>query len=81
MKRSHPDGYEPLPPPPAFASNFWRAVGYVGAAHEQMERFGIDTLDLDAHACEAALRLRRQANEIADALLCDPRYEDEGRTP
>lgn len=59
---------EPLPPPPRFASAFWRAVQDVEIAHEQMEKFGLGSLALEPAAREAAERLQRQAAEIAAAV-------------
>jgi hypothetical protein len=65
---ARPTDREPLPPAPRFAGAFWRAVQAIGTAHEELER-GLGSLSLEPEAREAAERLRRQASEIAAAVI------------
>jgi hypothetical protein len=59
---------EPLPPPPAFASKFWRAVTAVQDANAELERFGVRGVDARPETRVAAERMVTQAADIRDAV-------------
>lgn len=62
-------GDDPLPPPPAFASSFWRAVSAVDAATVELERFGVTGLDARADTRAAAERMTTQAARISESVV------------
>jgi hypothetical protein len=59
---------EALPPQPEFAPAFWRAVNAVGAAFNELQRWGVRDLDADPLTRDAAERMRTQAAEIGTAV-------------
>jgi hypothetical protein len=59
---------EHLPTVPSFARVFWAAVVAVESAHEVMQRHGVEAVPLEPEAQEAALRMRRKADEISAAI-------------
>jgi hypothetical protein len=63
-----PGDEDPLPSPPAFMREFWRAVSAVDVAHDALERYGVGDVTMDPEAREAAERLVRKAGEVSAAV-------------
>src|SRR5262245_22917345 len=60
---------DPLPPPPAFAAMFWRAVTAVQNANAELERLGVRGLDARPETRAAAERMAVQSNDIRNAVV------------
>lgn len=66
---ARPPAVEPLPSPPSFSAAFWRAVTAVDVAYDVLDRYGVGDALVEPETREAAERLRREAGELAAAVI------------
>lgn len=68
LHAKRPPAEEPLPSPPNVGSQFWKTVQDTEILYEAFEKFGLGDLVHDPEAHERALRMQRQAGEVAAAF-------------